>query len=177
MIWNTKLGSTKCKPGGKYCKDHTRNRFCTKFASSLYFIVGKFAGQQRINMKYVINNICKTRHCGHYLMEIKTKDDWLSDHANMDQIIKDPPHQRGTQQEPNCWGKAQMKWCCITCKPLHTYQTLPPHIVNHWKPCILGRETATCIKSCLPILTELLAFFKCAISSNKATECLYNVKW
>jgi hypothetical protein len=60
---------------------------------------------------------------------------------------------------------------------LHTYQTLPPHIVNHWKPCILGRETATCIKSCLPILTELLAFFKCAISSNKATECLYNVKW
>jgi hypothetical protein len=42
---------------------------------------------------------------------------------------------------------------------LHTYQTLPPHIVNHWKPCILGRETATCSKSCLPILTELLAFF------------------
>ncbi len=88
MIWNTKLGSTKCKPDGKYCKDHTRNRFCTKFASSLYFVVGEFAGQQRINMKYVTKNICKTRHCGHYLMETKTKDNWLSDHANMDQIIK-----------------------------------------------------------------------------------------
>jgi hypothetical protein len=46
------------------------------------------AEQQRINMKYVTNNICKTRHCGHYLMETKTKDNWLSRHANMDQIIK-----------------------------------------------------------------------------------------
>jgi hypothetical protein len=65
-----------------------QHHFCTKFASSLYFIVGEFAGQQRINMKYVTNNICKTRHCGHYLMETKTKDNWLSDHANMDRIIK-----------------------------------------------------------------------------------------
>jgi len=54
--------------------DHTRSRFCTKFASSLYVIVGESAGQQIINMKYVTNNICKTRHCGHYLMETKTKD-------------------------------------------------------------------------------------------------------
>jgi hypothetical protein len=44
------LAAQNASSGGKYCKDHTRNRFCTKLASSLYFIVGELAGQQKINI-------------------------------------------------------------------------------------------------------------------------------